>query len=131
MILVDSNVIIDILTDDPGWFEWSAGQLVAHADETLTINPIIYAELCAGFASVDALEAQLAGWDLRRLSLPYEAAFPASQAFLRYRRHGGARTTPLPDFFIGAHAEADGLPLLTRDPTRYRTYFPEVQLIAP
>ena len=131
MILVDSNVIIDVLTDDPDWFGWSSEQLVAHADETLAINPIIYAELCAGFATADDLETQLDGWKLRRLPLPYQAAYPASQAFLRYRRQSGARSSPLPDFYIGAHAEADGLPLLTRDPARYRTYFPTVRLIAP
>ena len=131
MILVDSNVILDVLTDDPQWFDWSARQLVARADEILCINPIIYAELCAGFETSAELDAQLADWNLRRLPLPYEAAFPASRAFLRYRRRGGPRLAPLPDFYIGAHARTAGLTLLTRDHQRYRTYFPGLPLIAP
>jgi len=131
MILVDSNVIIDILTDDPLWFSWSSEQILRHADERLSINPIIYAELCAGFKKSVDLETQLADWNLHHLPLPYEAAFPASRAFLKYRRKGGLRSSPLPDFFIGAHAQSERLSLLTRDPTRYRTYFPTVQLIAP
>ena len=131
MILVDANVILDILTDDPQWFDWSADQLVAQADEILNINPIIYAELCAGFRDADELEAQLASWNLRRLPLPYEAAFPASHAYVRYRNRGGTKTSPLPDFYIGAHAQIGGMTLLTRDTQRYESYFPDVPLISP
>jgi predicted nucleic acid-binding protein len=131
MILVDANVILDILTDDPQWFDWSADQLVAQADEILNINPIIYAELCAGFRDADELEAQLANWNLRRLPLPYEAAFPASHAYVRYRNRGGTKTSPLPDFYIGAHAQIGGMTLLTRDTQRYESYFPDVPLISP
>jgi len=130
--LVDSNVILDLVTDDKQWFEWSAESLSRAADEsTLAINPIIYAELSIGFRTIEEIENLLPVADFRRLALPYEAAFLAGKAFLAYRRRGGKRTTPLPDFYIGAHAAIAGLRLLTRDPQRYRTYFPTVTIIAP
>jgi predicted nucleic acid-binding protein len=130
--LVDSNVILDIVTEDPKWFAWSAEALARAADEsTLAVNPIIYAEVSAGYRSIEELEDLLPRDDFRRLDLPYEAAFLAGKAFLSYRRRGGTRTTPLPDFYIGAHAAVAGLRLLTRDPRRYRTYFPSITMLAP
>jgi len=102
------------------------------ADQSnLAINPVIYAEVSIGYTTIEDLELLLPAVDFRRLDLPYEAAFLAGKAFLSYRRRGGNRTTPLPDFYIGAHAAVSGLRLLTRDPRRYRTYFPTVHLIAP
>jgi len=130
--LVDSNVILDLVTDDTKWFEWSAESLSRAADEsTLAINPIIYAEVSIGFRTIEEIENLLPVAEFRRLALPYEAAFLAGKVFLAYRRRGGRRTTPLPDFYIGAHAAIAGLRLLTRDPQRYRTYFPTVPIIAP
>lgn len=132
MILVDSNVLIDIIGGDPAWGEWSEAALVDAADrEEVAINPIIYAEISIGYPTERALEAALEPTGLHRLPLPYGAAFVAGKAFLEYRRRGGARTSPLPDFYIGAHAALSGLALLTRDAGRYRGYFPEVKLIAP
>ena|SRR6266498_1920215 len=130
--LVDSNVILDLATDDAKWSAWSEEALSRAADEsTLAINPIIYAEVSTGYQTIEELEDLLAPADFRRLDLPYEAAFLAGKAFLSYRRRGGSRTAPLPDFYIGAHAAIAGLRLLTRDPRRYRTYFPTVEIIAP
>jgi hypothetical protein len=97
----------------------------------LGVNPIIYAELCLGFEQESQLEEALAGAGIRRLALPYRAAWPAAHAFAAYRKRGGRRSTPLPDFLIGAHALVEGLPLLTRDPRRYRSYFPKLKLLAP
>ena len=133
MILVDANVILDVLSRDPSWFAWSSGRLVSgRRDGGLGINPLIYAECTRGFDSSADLDAALEVLDLRRLELPYEAAFAAGRAFERYKRqHGGTKRSPLPDFYIGAHAEVAGLILLTRDVSRYRTYFPDVPLIAP
>lgn len=129
--LVDSNVILDVATDDPGWFNWSADALARTADEsTLAVNPVIYAEVSIGYRTIKEVEDLLPPADFRRLDLPYEAAFLAGKAFLAYRRRGGSRTAPLPDFYIGAHAAIAGLRLLTRDPRRYRTFFPTVDLIA-
>jgi predicted nucleic acid-binding protein len=130
--LVDSNVILDLVTDDPRWSSWSADALSRVADESeLAINPLIFAEVSIGFAAVEELEQLLPARDFRRLELPYEAAFLAGKAFLAYRRRGGRRSAPLADFYIGAHAAVSGLRLLTRDSRRYRTYFPRVDLIAP
>ena len=132
MVLVDANVLLDILTDDPKWRPWSEESfLVAVETDRAAVNPIIYAELSAAYRSAAELDRALSGWPVQRLSLPYEAAFPAAQAFLRYRREGGLRRSPLPDFYIGAHAQTAGLALLTRDATRYRSYFPKLRLIAP
>ncbi len=131
-VLVDSNVILDVLTEDPQWFEWSAQRMAECADGgTLVINPLIYAEISVGFNQVEELEAALPTNFFRRDPLPYEAAFLAGQRFLEYRRRGGDRRSPLPDFYIGAHAEIARMPLLTRDVNRYRTYFSTVQLITP
>ncbi|MBP5971977.1 type II toxin-antitoxin system VapC family toxin [Brasilonema sp. CT11] len=131
-ILVDSNVILDILTEDPQWFEWSAQILTKYANQgNLVINPIIYAEISIGFNQPEELEAPLPQQYFRRDPLPYTAAFLAGQSFLEYRRRGGERRSPLPDFYIGAHAAVTDMPLLKRDINRYRTYFPSVQLITP
>jgi hypothetical protein len=130
--LVDSNVILDLATDDPNWGAWSAEALSSAADQSsLAINPIIFAEVSIGFATVEELEGWLPQEAFARLELPYEAAFLAGKAFLSYRRRGGKRSAPLADFYIGAHAAVARLRLLTRDARRYRTYFPTVELIAP
>lgn len=135
--LVDANVLIDVVTDDPTWRERSEEQLaLAMRRGTIGINPIVYAELAPAYSSIEALDRVLAdlatGGTLQRWALPWEAAYRAGRAFLRYRRQErGSKRSPLPDFFIGAHAEIDGLVLLTRDERRYRTYFPAVELIAP
>lgn len=131
MVLVDANVLLDIITSDPQWFGWSAEKLENALPQGLAINPIIYAELAASFHEAEELNAAIDLADLERLALPYEAAFRAGRAFVEYRRKGGSRRSPLPDFFIGAHAEVEGLTLLTRDAARYRTYFPKLKLIAP
>jgi len=132
VILVDTNVFVDLWTGDPTWGDWSE-QALGRAAEAgpLGVNPIVYAELCLGFEKESQLEETLAGAGVRRLALPYEAAWPAAHAFAAYRKRGGKRSAPLPDFFIGAHALVEGLALLTRDPRRYRTYFPSLKLIAP
>lgn len=131
-VLVDSNVLLDIITDDPGWAAWSTAALEQAADEAiLVINALVYAEVSIGFSEIEALEGSLPPDLYRREHLPYEAAFLAGKAFLRYRRAGGTRPTPLPDFYIGAHAAVAGYRLLTRDAARYRTYFPRLEIIAP
>ncbi len=131
-VLVDSNVILDVATEDPTWGEWSASALARAADESvLVINPIIFAEVSVGFDRVEDLEEAVPAEVYRRDPLPYEAGFLAGKSFLAYRRRGGRRAVPLPDFFIGAHAAVAGYQLLTRDTARYRTYFPGVVLIGP
>lgn len=133
MVLVDTNVLSDIATRDPVWFTWSSGQLsrIVNAREA-AINPVIYAELAPLYRSARELDLNLVPpSDFRRLLLPFSAGFPAARAFQAYRKAGGQKTAPLPDFFIGAHAEAEGMALLTRDAARYRTYFPKVKLICP
>jgi hypothetical protein len=130
--MVDSNVLIDVIGNDPRWAEWSLGQLeAAMLDAGLVINPIIYAELAAGFADVETLDAAIAPFALRREALPWEAAFMASQAYKRYRRQGGTQRSPVPDFYIGAHASLAGYRLLTRDARRYREHFSRLEVIAP
>jgi predicted nucleic acid-binding protein len=130
--LVDSNVILDLVTDDPNWGQWSADSLARAADEsTLAINPLIFAEVSGSFSTIEEIDLRFPPEDFKRLDLPYEAAFLAGKAFLAYRRRGGERKAPLVDFYIGAHAAVAGLRLLTRDPRRYQTYFPTVTLIAP
>ena len=129
--LVDTNVLLDVLTDDPAWKDWSSEHLAEASDRgLLAINPIIYAELAVGFTSMEDLDGLL-GDDFERLALPWEAGFLAGQCFKRYRRLGGNRRSPLPDFYIGAHAMVGGLTLLTRDAARYRTYFPKLLLVSP
>jgi hypothetical protein len=131
-VLVDSNVLLDIATADPVWSAWSSEMLERTADEAvLIINPLVYAEVSVGFPTIEALDAALPVDVYRREELPYEAAFLAGKCFLRYRGGGGTRRSPLPDFYIGAHAAVAGYRLLTRDATRYRTYFPRLEIIAP
>jgi predicted nucleic acid-binding protein len=131
-ILVDSNVLLDVLTDDPAWAEWSSDALARCADESvLAINPIIYAEVSIRFATIEELEGALPERFLHRLPLPWEAAFLAGKCFLAYKGRRGAKRAPLPDFYIGAHAAVSGMTLLTRDAKRYRSYFPKLRLIAP
>ena len=130
--LVDSSVILDIVTEDPAWAEWSEGALArARDDGMLAINPIVYAEVSTGFDLIEDLDDVVPAEDFRREVLPYEAGFVAGKAYLAYRRRGGQKRSPLPDFYIGAHAAVRGYRLLTRDASRYRTYFPTVTLIAP
>jgi predicted nucleic acid-binding protein len=130
--LVDSNVILDVLTEDGRWYAWSSVALTQCASEgPLYINPIIYAEVSIGFATIEEMEGALPAESFPRLPIPPEAAFLAGKAFLRYRRRKGVEVTPLPDFFIGAHAAVAGLRLLTRDSHRYRTYFPTLDLVTP
>ena len=130
--LVDSNVILDVLTKDPVWFSWSTVNLEVCASEGLLyINPIVYAEVSVNFATIEEVEEALPAEAFQRLDLPSEAAFLAGKAFLRYRQSGGTRSKTLPDFFIGAHAAITGLRLLTRDSKRYQTYFPTVEIVSP
>lgn len=130
--LVDSSVILDIVTNDPAWAAWSSDALSqARDDGELVINPIVYAEVSTGFDRIEDLDESVPATDFQREKLPYEAGFVAGKAFLAYRRRGGQRRSPLPDFYIGAHAAVRRYRLLTRDVARYRTYFPTVSLIAP
>lgn len=131
-ILVDANVLLDVLTDDPNWYAWSAGQLDSCASQAeLCINPIVYAEVSVGFERIEELDAALPPDAFTRLELPWEAGFLAGKAFLQYRRAKGSRISPLPDFYIGAHAAIDDMTLLTRDAKRYRTYYPTLKLFCP
>lgn len=132
MVLVDTNVLVDVLQDDPQWAEWSIGQLRAQARvHALAINPIVYAELSLSFSSVEALDSVVARMELTLHEVPRPALFLAGKAFAQYRRRGGAKAQVLPDFIIGAHAAVSGWSLLTRDATRYRSYFPALRVIAP
>ncbi len=131
-ILVDSNVLLDIITEDKRWYEWSAETLERYADENiLAINPVIYVEVSIGFERIEDMEAALPESYIVRLPISTEAAFLAGKCFLLYRKRGGQRRSPLPDFFIGAHASVLGAALITRDAARYRTYFPKLHLISP
>lgn len=130
--LVDSNVLVDVLTEDEEWSDWSSSMLAEAADGgLLAINPIIYAELSVAFNRIEDLDALLPADYYIRAALPWEAAFVAGKAFVRYKRRSGTRRSPLPDFYIGAHAAVSGMTLLTRDPGRYRTYFPKLRMISP
>lgn len=130
--LVDTNVLLDVLTEDAAWLPWSLGALATAAEAgPVFINPVIYAEVSIRFSRIEDLDEALPPRDFRRLDVPWSAAFLAGKAFVAYRRRGGSRTSPLPDFFIGAHAAVSELTLLTREPARYRTYFPGVSLLAP
>jgi predicted nucleic acid-binding protein len=130
--LVNSNVILDVLTDDPAWAPWSAQALAqARDDGMLVINPIVYAEVSTGFDKIEDLDDAVPEGEFEREQLPYQAGFLAGKAFLAYRKGGGQRQSPLPDFYIGAHAAVRGYRLLTRDAARYRSYFPSVEVIAP
>lgn len=131
-VLVDSNVLLDIATDDPRWADWSSRAVEAAAHSArLVINPVIYAEVSVGFDRIEDLDQSLPASIYRREPLPFDAAFLAGKAFLVYQRRGGQKWTPLPDFYIGAHAAIAGYRLLTRDAKRYRTYFPTLELICP
>jgi predicted nucleic acid-binding protein len=131
-VLVDSNVLLDVATEDARWGEWSSSALARVADtDPLAINPLIYAEVSIRYETIEELEEVLPAEAFRREALPYEAGFLAGKAFLAYRRRGGRRSSPLPDFYIGAHAAVSGYRLLTRDASRYRTYYPSLDLIAP
>jgi predicted nucleic acid-binding protein len=130
--LVDSNVLLDVATNDPRWSTWSSQALEAAGNESpLAINALIYAEISIGYERIEDLEQAIPSAMFRREPLPYAAAFLAGKAFLQYRRRGGPRTSPLPDFYIGAHAAVADFRILTRDSRRYQTYFPTVDLIAP
>ena len=131
-VLVDTNVILDIVTEDPAWKEWSSEKLAECAENAiLVINPIIYAEVSIAFNKIEDLDNALPADFFQRVPLPWEAAFLAGKCFVRYRRQGGRKHAPLPDFYIGAHAAISGMVLLTRDTKRYRRYFPNLPLIAP
>ena len=131
-MLVDTNVLVDVLENDPDWADWSIGQLRAQAQiHRLVINPVIYAELSLTFSSVEALDDALAQMQIALIEIPRTVLFLAGKAFVKYRRQGGTKTNVLADFFIGAHAAAAKLPVLTRDVARYASYFPTVQLVAP
>lgn len=131
-MLVDTNVLVDVLEDDPDWADWSVAQLQAQSRvHRLLINPIIYSELSLTFSTVEALDKVLSSMELQMLEIPKPALFLAGKAFTQYRRTGGNKNNVLADFFIGAHAAVSGLPVLTRDTRRYRNYFPSVRLVAP
>ncbi len=132
MTLVDSNVLLDVIQEDPKWGDWSEARLAEALDRgVVIINPIIFAEVALAFETQEQLESHFPLEEYERRPLPWTGAMVAARAFLQYRRRGGLRATPLPDFYIGAHAQLENLTLLTRDAARYRTYFPRVKLIAP
>ena len=132
MLLVDTNVLVDVLQNDPQWADWSIAQLRAQAQlHELVINPVVYAELSLSFSTFEALDRVVATMDLAMHEVPRPALFLAGKAYLQYRRRGGGKSQVLPDFFIGAHAAVEGWPLLTRDASRFRTYFPTLEVIAP
>lgn len=130
--LIDSCVLLDVITGDKKWADWSAAQIAAAVDRgRAVINPLIYAEVSVGYETVEELDELLPADGYEREPLPYLAGFAAGKAFLRYRRGGGQKRSPMPDFYIGAHAAIAGYRLLTRDVSRYRTYFPTIDIIAP
>ena len=132
VVLVDSNVILDVFEDDERWADWSESTLNQYADSSgLVINSVTYAEVSIGFARIEELEEALTGCGFSLLPIPKEALFLAGKVFVTYRRQGGQKRSPLPDFFIGAHAAVSNLTLITRDAVRYRSYFPRVKLITP
>lgn len=132
MLLVDTNVLVDVLQDDPQWADWSIGQLRAQAKiHELVINPVVYAELSLSFSTFESLDRVVATMQLALREIPRPALFLAGKAYLQYRRRGGSKAQVLPDFFIGAHAAVEGWPLLTRDAGRFRTYFPSLEVVAP
>ncbi|MGH8481585.1 MAG: type II toxin-antitoxin system VapC family toxin [Nevskiaceae bacterium] len=132
MLLVDTNVLVDVFGNDPDWAEWSLEQLRAQSQvHELAINPVVYAEVSVAFATLEALDDAIAGVQIQLHEIPRAALFLAGKAFVKYRRTGGPKGGVLADFFIGAHAAVAGWPILTRDPARYRRYFPTVRLITP
>lgn len=131
-VIVDSNVLIDVMTQDPRWFSWASQSIERAADRhRLVINAIVYAEVSIRYSQIEELDAALPETMFQREPIPYEAAFLAGKCFASYRRRGGTKLSPLPDFLIGAHAAVAGYQLITRDASRYRTYFPTLNLIAP
>ena len=131
-VMIDSNVLLDILTKDPGWYGWSEAAVESAADRfRLVINAVIYSEVSVRYSRIEDLDEALPKSMFEREPIPYEAAFLAGKSFLIYRRRGETKRSPLPDFFIGAHAAVAGYQLLTRDTARYRSYFPKLALIAP
>ena len=131
-LLVDSNVILDIITDDPAWGDWSESMLDrCSLTHRLCINPVIYSEISVGFARIEELEEAVRASDFEMRPPPKEALFLAGKVFLRYRRAKGEKRSPLPDFYIGAQAAVEGMALLTRDLGRFRTYFPGIEIISP
>ena len=132
MLQVDTNVLVDVLQDDPQWADWSIGQLRAQASvHQLVINPVVYAEMSLSFSTLEALERVVKTLLLELREIPRPALFLAAKAYAQYRKRGGRRLSVLPDFFIGAHAAVEGWPLLTRDARRFRTYFPGLEVLAP
>ncbi len=132
MLLVDTNVLVDVLQDDPQWANWSIGQLRAQASiHQLAINPIIYAEMSLSFSTLEGLDRAVSRLALELRALPRPALFLAAKAYAQYRRRGGSKLQVLPDFFIGAHAAVESWPLLTRDASRFRAYFPTLEVVAP
>ena len=132
MVLVDTNVLVDVLQNDPQWADWSIAQMRAQARlHALAINPVIYAEMSLSFSTLEALDGVVLTMALELREIPRPALFLAAKAFVQYRRRGGGKAQVLPDFFIGAHAQAEGFQLLTRDAGRYRSYFPDIDLISP
>jgi len=131
-MLVDTNVLVDILEDDPEWADWSINQLQMQSKvHRLSINLIIYTELSLTFSTVEALDNAIKDMDLYMLEIPKAALLLAGKAFVQYRRNSGSKSNVLGDFFIGAHAAVTKLPVLTRDPRRYKSYFPSVKVVAP
>jgi predicted nucleic acid-binding protein len=131
-VLVDSNIVLDVFTDDPNWADWSESMLEEYSTvSTLYINSIVYSEISIGFNRIEDLESAISGAGFQMLDFPKEALFLAGKAFLKYKKKRGARSSPLPDFFIGAQAAVLNIALITRDVSRYRSYFPTVNLISP
>lgn len=131
-ILLDSNILLDIFTEDKEWYGWSSETLAKESeDDLLYINPIIYSEISISFDTIETLEAAIPGNYILREDIPYEAAFLAGKCFVKYRKSGGTKQAPLPDFFIGAHAAVRNWSLMTRDKGRFQTYFPTIDIICP
>lgn len=130
-VLVDTNVLVDVLTDDPRWASWSIAQLESNSDAGLVINPVIYAELCFGSPSIEFVDDVIRRFGLTYQEISRQGLFRAAKAFGLYKSRKGTKTSVLPDFFIGGHADAAGIPLLTRDTKRLIVYFPGVKLICP
>jgi predicted nucleic acid-binding protein len=132
MLLVDTNVLVDVLQNDAQWADWSTAQLRAQASlHQLVINPVVYAEMSLSFSTMEALDNAVTTMALELREIPRPALFLAAKAFVQYRRSGGSKQQVLPDFFIGAHAAVQGWPLLTRDASRFRSYFPTLEVLAP
>jgi len=132
MLLVDTNVLVDVVQNDPEWADWSIAQMRAQSSlHALVINPIIYAEISLSFTTLEALDDVVGTLALELREIPRPALFLAAKAYAQYRRRGGSKLQVLPDFFIGAHAAVEGWPLLTRDASRFRTYFPTLEVLSP